>query len=288
MNKAFIFSNLFLLFLLISCEKDVDIEFNHEPKLCINCILNPDSLITASLTLSHSLDNSGNFLKVNDAIITLFEEGALKGKLELQREGKYMLGKKPLAGKSYKIIAQAPGFEQIEATTIVPKQPKIKYSKDTTGFTEYGNLIMYDLEVKIIDKPGKDNYWTFGTWEVGGIMYGGASRTINAPFIDPFNRIIDTAEKYGFRFFLQIRITDEGFDGQDLDFVIPDFVEWYEFKAQHFLNADENYDKYIKTVIINRLNETDELPFYEPIQIYSNIENGYGIFGSCAITTINL
>ncbi|MFW5757030.1 MAG: DUF4249 family protein [Tangfeifania sp.] len=29
------------------------------------------------------------------------------------------------------------------------------------------------------------------------------------------------------------------------------------------------------------------MPFFEPVQIYSNIENGYGIFGSCAITTID-
>ena len=86
---------------------------------------------------------------------------------------------------------------------------------------------------------------------------------------------------------MQIRMTDEGYDGQELTFTIPDIIGGAQ-RVKYFLNADEHYDKYIKTVIINRLNETDELPFYEPIQIYSNIENGYGIFGSCAITTINL
>jgi hypothetical protein len=36
------------------------------------------------------------------------------------------------------------------------------------------------------------------------------------------------------------------------------------------------------------MNSEGELPFEEPVQIYSNIENGYGIFGACAITTIKL
>ncbi|MCA1760714.1 MAG: DUF4249 domain-containing protein [Bacteroidales bacterium] len=36
------------------------------------------------------------------------------------------------------------------------------------------------------------------------------------------------------------------------------------------------------------MNEGSDLPFSEPVQIYSNIENGFGIFGACAISTIVL
>jgi hypothetical protein len=142
--------------------------------------------------------------------------------------------------------------------------------------------------VKIVDKSGKDYYWLYGSWKVGGVIYSGGCHTINAPFVDVFNRSIDLEAKYGFTHFLQIRISDEGYDGQVLSFIIPDFVERDEYTAQHFLNADEHYDKYIKTTIINKMKEDSEFPFYEPIQIYSNIENGYGIFGSCAITSVKL
>ena len=41
---------IIVLLTFISCEKDVTLEFNNMPKLCFNCILNPDSIITASLT----------------------------------------------------------------------------------------------------------------------------------------------------------------------------------------------------------------------------------------------
>ena len=277
---------LFVLLLFGSCVEEVTLEFDHEPKLCINCILNPDSLIKASVTLSHSLDNSAQFEPVNNANIKLYEDDIFKGELTFLGMGKYLLKQKPESGKDYKIIVEAQGYETLEAFTKVPEKPLLNYSKDTTRILENVNWPLIDLNVQIIDKQGADLYWIYQTWIVNGVKYGGASQAINAPFVDPFNRIIDTEEKYGFRFFLQVRMTDEGYDGQKLNFTIPDIVE--NNRTQHFLKADKHYDKYIKTVIINRLNETDELPFYEPIQIYSNIENGYGIFGSCAITTINL
>ena len=276
----------FIVLIFSSCVEEVELNFDHEPKLCLNCILNPDSLIKASVTLSHSLDNSAQFESVNNANIKLYENDILKGELTFISSGLYLLKQKPESGKDYKIIVEAQGYETLEAFTKVPEKPIISYSKDTTKILENVNWPLIDLNVQIIDKLGADLYWIYQTWIVNGVKYGGSSQAINAPFVDPFNRIIDTEEKYGFRFFLQVRMTDEGYDGQKLTFTIPDIVE--KERTQHFLNADEHYDKYIKTTIIKRMNETDELPFYEPIQIYSNIENGNGIFGSCAITTINL
>jgi len=280
---------MFIIFfsLFLSCVEEVTLEFDHEPKLCINCILNPDSLIKASVTLSHSLDNSAQFEPVNNANIKLFENDILKGELTFLVSGKYLLKQKPESGKDYKIIVEAPGYETLEAITKIPEKPLLNYSKDTIRIMDNVNWPVIDLNVQVFDKPGKDYYWVYLTSIVNGVRYGGGNKEFIAPYIDEFNRYLDSDSKYGFRYFMQIRMTDEGYDGQELTFTIPDLIGSGR-SIQYFLIADEYYDKYIKTVIINRLNETDELPFYEPIQIYSNIENGYGIFGSCAITTINL
>ncbi len=284
--------NRLLLFLAVliftSCEKEVSFNFEHEPKLCLNCILNPDSIVIANLTLSKKLDNSDDFAPVENAVVTLYEDDVLWGNLKAVGNGNYKLTQNPINGRKYKIVAETVGYEQVKATTIVPIAPEIIYSKDTTGHSKYNERILYNLNVEMIDKPGNDYYWLFETHIVNSVMYGGGCHAINAPFVDTFNRSIETEAKYGFTHFLQIRISDEGYDGQVLSFIIPDFVERDEYTAQHFLNADEHYDKYIKTTIINKMKEDSELPFYEPIQIYSNIENGYGIFGSCAITTVKL
>ncbi len=276
------------VFIFYSCEQDVILEFNHEPKLCLNCILNPDSLITANLTLSHALDNSGKFETVNDAIITLFEEDEVKGVLKLKSDGKYSLNQKPISGKTYLITAESPGYDKLGAKTKVPQKPQLTITKDTTSIIENLNWPIVDLNVWLTDQPSKNFYWLYRTHMVNGAKYSGGSSEINAPYVDTFNRYIDSDSKYGFRHFLQIRMTDEGYDNQVWNFVIPDFVIRGEYIAQHFLSADEHYDKYIKTTLIKRMSENDDLPFYEPVQIYSNIENGYGIFGSCAITTIKL
>jgi hypothetical protein len=288
MNIKHVCLLLFLVSILFSCVQDVNLEYNHESKLCLNCVLNPDSIITATLTLSHALDNSENFEKVNNASIKLFENDTLKGELIFISDGKYLLKQKPVSGKTYKIIAEASGHTQISANTTVSEKPIIKYTKDTTSFIENLKVPMFNLNVQLFDQPGKNYYWLFQIFEGNDRREGGISKEINAPYVDTFNRYIDSDSKYGFRHFLQIRMTDEGYDGQILDFIIPDNFVYTNYKAQHFLNADEHYDKYIKTTLIKRMSENDDLPFYEPVQIYSNIENGYGIFGSCAITTIKL
>lgn len=283
-----IYCYLFPLILITSCVQDVTIEFKHEPKLCLNCILNPDSIITATLTLSHALDNSENFEKVNNASIKLFENDTLKGELIFISDGKYLLKQKPVTGKTYKIVAEASGYTPISSNTNIPEKPIIKYTKDTTGIIENLKVPIFNLNVQLFDQPGKNYFWLYLIFEGKDRRDGGFGNAINAPYVDTFNRYIDSDSKYGFRHFLQIRMTDEGYDGQILEFTIPDNFVYINYKAQHFLNADEHYDKYIKTTLIKRMSENDDLPFYEPVQIYSNIENGYGIFGSCAITTIKL
>ncbi|MFV0268252.1 MAG: DUF4249 domain-containing protein [Draconibacterium sp.] len=275
-----------LTVLFLSCEKEVNLDFNHESKPCINCVLNPDSLIHAHLSFSGALNHQGDLVPVEHASILLYENDEFVGELKTQNNGHYKLNFKPKAGGTYNIEVQLDGYKTITASTSVPDDPDITYKKDTIEITDHLNRPIFDMNVSLNDKTGKDFYWLYETWTIGGRNYGGANHEVNAPFVDDFNRTFETDTKYGFTHFLQIRLTDEGFDGQVMEFTIPDLFDRTEYQAQHFLNADEHYDKYIKTTIINKMKEDSELPFYEPVQIYSNVENGYGIFGSCSITTV--
>ncbi|HKI89882.1 MAG TPA: DUF4249 domain-containing protein [Draconibacterium sp.] len=289
MNRFLLF---FSILIFVSCEKEVTLNFEHTPKMCLNCILNPDSLVSASLTLSHSLDNSGTFEAVDNGTLTLYEGNELFGTLEAKGNGRYISSKKPVVGKTYKIVAEAKDYTTISGTTTIPDFPVVEYSKTITGHTSYDTTrAVFDLNIQIKDKPGKDNYWVYENWFVHDVKYGGVSREINAPFVDDFNKTIDTEAKYGFTLFLGVRLSDEGYDGQPMNFIVPDIIEATQFnytEAVHILNADEHYNKYLKTTIINRIKETSDLPFFEPVQMYSNIKNGYGIFGSCTITSIKL
>ncbi len=290
-RKVFIL-NLLVVLLFVSCEKEVKFGFEHQPKLNLICILNPDSTVTANLTLSKSLDSPARIKSVDNAVVTLYEEDNIFGALERKGNGQYGLDKKPREGKKYKITAEAKDYSPVFAETTVPNRPVIQYTKEITGYLESDNgRALFDLHVKIEDKPGKDNYWVYESWVVNRRRYAGVNKVINTPYLDSFNKRIDTDSKYGYTLFLGIRLSDEGYDGQLMEFTIADFTEGTEkshTEAVYFLNTEEYYDKYIKTSIINRMKETSELPFFEPVQIYSNVKGGYGIFGAGAITKIKL
>ncbi|SHJ46355.1 protein of unknown function [Tangfeifania diversioriginum] len=282
---------LFILIIILgatlfsSCEKDVTFEFNKPAKLSLNCILNPDSTITARLTLSKNIENTTTFQPVDDAIIVLYENGTELDTLAPVGEGNYYLNYYPEPLSEYEITVMHPDFETLNASTTVPQKPNVSHQPDTIEYTEQGRFFWLDVYYEIHDIPGPNSYWLYWKHTLHGVTYaGGSASMIQAPFIDDFNRQIDTEEEYGIWYNYYVRISDVGYDGEILAFNKSS-------KTGSFYNvvsADEHYDKYIKSSVEVRLNSEYDLPFKEPVQIYSNIENGYGIFGSCAITTIKL
>jgi hypothetical protein len=287
--KKYLSNILLLLFfgatLLPSCEKNVTFDFDRPAKLCLNCILNPDSTITARLTLSRNIENTTTFQPVDDATIVLHENGTELGTLTSGGEGNYYLDYHPEPENEYEITVIHPDFENLTAETVVPQKPNVDHYPDTLEYIEQGGFYWLDVYYEIHDTPGPNNYWPYLRHTLHGVTYSiGSSSSINSPFADDFSRVIDTGAKYGFEYEYYVRISDIGHDGKILFFTSHG-------KTGSFFNitaSDEHYDKYIKSSVKARMNSEGELPFKEPVQIYSNIENGYGIFGACAITTIKL
>lgn len=284
-NILFISLLIFGLTLFTSCEKDVTFDFDKPSKLCLNCILNPDSTISARLTLSRNIENSTTFQPVEDATIVLYENGTELNTLTSKGKGDYSLNYNPKHQNEYKIVVLHPDFENLEATTVIPQQPVVYHQSDTLQFIEAGPFYLVDVHYEIHDTPGATNYWLYWKHTMHGVTYsGGGFLSLNAPFIDDFNRRLDSDAEYGFVYSYYVRISDVGYEESTLGFNSNGRTGSFS----NFLSADEHYDKYIKSSVKVHLNTEGELPFREPVQIYSNIQNGYGIFGSCAITTIKL
>lgn len=268
-----------------SCEKEVTFDFEHQPKLVLNCILNPDSTINARLTLSRNIENNLTFQPVDDATIVLYENGIELSTLMPEGEGNYFLDYYPEPLSEYEITVMHPDFETLNASTVVPQKPNVKHQPDTLNHIAQTELYWLDIKVVIHDLPGKNNYWLYSKRTVDGVtITGGGFQNIKAPFIDDFSRRTDPESKFGFVYDYYVRVSDTGHDGEKMAIRLEAATNG----SINFVSADEHYDKYIKSSVKARLNSEDDLPFKEPVQIYTNIENGYGIFGSCAITTIEL
>lgn len=257
----------FLVILLtVSCEKEVTIDFNQEPKLCLNCVLNPDSIITARVTASRGIETSFDFENIDDATILLYENNEFLGELTAEGNGSYSLNVKPISNNEYQIEITHPDYPGGAASTQIPRPPIVAYRFES--LPEYEVWVNAFFEIQ--DPKSTANYYWLKPFDT------------NAPFIDNFNRSLDTDSKYGYVYDYYMRISDAGYDGETLS------LNTIAIKGRErkFWAVDTHYDKYLKSSLKVQLNKESELPFQEPMQIYSNIKNGYGIFGSCATTTI--
>ena len=281
---------LFVLFsIFVSCEKVLETDVEVKGQLCFNCILNPDSLIYGSLSLSQSITEVKSFKKINKAIVELKGDGQTIGILQNTGDGRYTLNLKPTSGKVYEISIQAEGYPALMASTIVPIKPSVSYQLDNPFLhnpNTYSSYYSYRITININDSQGLNRYWHYRLsqspskkWHFGGSFYD-----VDSPIIDDFNRVTDATDPLGFHYEYYIRINDTGMDGKVLTF----YGTSYQNQIFFFMDTDEHYDKYLKSTIKQRMNDGDNLLFNEPIQIYSNIENGLGIFGSVAITSFKL
>ncbi|MDO9614658.1 MAG: DUF4249 domain-containing protein [Bacteroidota bacterium] len=286
MRKILFIAAVILVF--FSCEKELQTDIHVTPKLCFNCVLDPDSLINGSLSFSQSISENKIFTKINNAIIELKEDGQLIGLLKNSGDGIYSLEQKPITGCKYDIMIRVEGYPELNASTIIPSKPEVSFqlSNSVVHQPGYNSYTSYTITKNIVDKIGINRYWHYrlrlsptNIWR-----FAGGSYNVDSPIIDDFNRVTDATDELGFHYEYYLRINDTGKDGQILTF--DDIA--YKNEINFFLDADIHYDKYLKSTIKQRMNDGDNVLFNEPVQIYSNIENGLGIFGSSAITSIKL
>jgi len=280
-------SLIILLIILVSCVKDLKTEIQIIPKLCFNCILNPDSVIKGSLSLSQSISETNTLQKVNDATIELKKDGYVLGIMKNSGKGIYRFESKPTPGCVYEVKISKSGYSSLYASTLIPHTPIVQYQKDNKELHNAGASSYYTFRsiYSINDQYGTNRYWKYnkrltnGIWRFNGGYYG-----IDSPIFDDFNKVTDATDKYGFHYEYYLRINDTGLDGKMLTFS----EDGIDGAVAFFLDADEHYDKYLKSSIKQMMNDGGNLLFNEPVQIYSNIENGLGIFGSAAITSFKL
>lgn len=281
---------LIVVLLFSSCEKVLETNIVVTPLLCFNCILNPDSTIKAHLSLSRSISGINEFKKIDGAIIELKKDGKLLDYLKNESDGVYTFNEKPMEGCLYQINVQAQGYKYLNATTRIPNKPKVTFVK-SVPILEPGHglaeVYTYSVTYAISDRSFINRYWYYKISKFADIwhFYGGYGGT-DSPFFDNFNKVIDPTYKNGYFYEYYLRINDSGFEDQSFSFQDTHYSS--HIIVSFFMDTDEHYDKYLKSTIKQRMNDGDNLLFNEPVQIYSNIENGLGIFGSAAITSFKL
>ncbi len=293
-----------LLIALSACEQVIEPDLpEHTPRLVVHSLFTSDGGWSADVGRSSGILESYGDWAVADAAVELLAGERVVGELRFNEAARvYVFEDSSLqAGETYSLQVSAPGFETIRATDTVPAPVPTSLRPGTRGDLS--------IELEIQDPPGEANYYQISLYQVftgrGATRVEGVLSTRDPSIMgdnsvdeSPFEEGTFEGEAPYFR--------DTLFDGRTHEIELTYTGDWVErvgtiireeeeeewqddlehagFTAYlQVLYISETYYEYLKTARLH--DETRENPFAEPLNVYGNVENGYGIFAGYSSRT---
>jgi len=294
MNKKLIY--IVFLTILWSCNKTIEIELPEQtPKLVVNCLFVPFTFpepqnFKVEVLQSSSILDTTKKTKVETATVKLFCEDSLVAIIPyVDSLGYYQSNYFPQQQKNYHIEVSAQGFETVYANNIIPNKVFIK---DTiiipNAYVDKNGFVYSQIKLIFDDPPNENNYYEVFFNEKG----------FNNEFQGTFiysDDVIITSENYypdlttiGLQNPVYLPFSDKLINGQEHEFTISYFSG---INVSGGLQTGDIYFLIFRTISEEYYNyRTSQLEFFynkytdviygqnEPINLYSNIENGFGIF----------
>ena len=301
--KNFLYFTLFTL-LFASCDVVVDLDIpEHEPVLVVNSILATDDSIKASISHSVGAFDASTISYVNNAAVEVYEDGTLLGLMdETASEGElgsvyeYHFNQMPTAGKTYAYEITHPAYEAVRAETKVPTEVQVtvpdvtliaeedwgeRHYRVRFSFNDAADANFYRLRLIISSSYGT----TFDYFESN-----------DASIIASSGVQSDGVTFYGD----EALFDDDLFNGteKEISFDLFDYkYYWFEYENEdetdltftlELSSVTESYYTYIRSLRAHYNNQDQFLFAGEPVQVFTNIENGLGIFGAISVDTVTL
>ena len=277
-----------LLLLLCSCQDffSTTIEIDppeYTPQMVIHAYFNEgDSIlimrVNESKGLLESIDRNAKF---NDANVELFEDGILIQTFDTipqdistsLRFNYIAISNGPIikSGKEYELRVSHPDYPTLTAKERLPANSTINSSQlivneNTGGGFEAENTVKVNF-----DNPlGEENYYEIGMVATDTFMMDTFS-------YEAYSYTTDLNAQVGYDYD-KVLLSDENFDGKNYILSVDTYnsgnagltMIWKEFSKGLYL-----YSKSIR----EHLDSQGFGFFVEPVSVYSNVENGLGIFG---------
>ncbi len=290
------FKNIILYFslLLFGCETIIDVELPDTPnRITVFGYLTTSDSAKVSVSVSKDVDEPeipryGGWPALKDAQVEILSDNNVS---ILQLDSVFYQGPVQLeANNTYTIQINHPDYESISATTQIPPLPSIeqvKYAsklenldgqstalKVTVVFNNMEDLAYYEIQVLGKYESVRIEY------DVDAGQHIPVDTTMRWSSTALYTRELQGVSgiKYHYN---NILISNESIDSQLIEF--PFYIEWSNLSKDAELKVivrriDEAYFRFRQS--IKSYHETSGNPFAEPVQVYSNIENGLGVFGS--------
>lgn len=278
-----------LIALLGGCELTVDVDMpEHEPKLVVNARMEQQQPIWVEVTESKPVleDNPGHFKVIDDATVFMVVDETDTTHLDFDHSrGRY--GSENFAaaaGRTYQIFAAHPNYDMASAKTTIPVPVSIENIKVEKQADQDPNGVYYTrVGFDIPDPPGEDNFYGLRLEERDST----SNRTIcyesDNPVLSGQTDPLDDQLRPQYcqlQYFSNNLMTSSPYH---IDIYIKENQAVSATLELTLLSYDEASYYYNRSV--SQQANSQGNPFAEPVIVYSNIENGFGILGGFSLTT---
>ncbi|UKN02258.1 DUF4249 domain-containing protein [Paracrocinitomix mangrovi] len=277
----------------VSCVKEI--EFNTEDvktKIVVNSLFSNDSIWSIQLSNSKSILDTSKLKSIENAIVQVTEEqNNIITSFTHTGNGVYTSTNfTPSASSTYKLEVNVPNYNAITSRSDCPLPVEIIGIDSAT--TNFGNKPSLSVELSFNDSNETKNYYIVDV--IGNIKKYNQETGDTVSYFerlqlscsDPNIELVNSFETEGFgNVFNYILLSDTNFSS-DIYKLKFNIINWSDLKDVDFqgyirlISASEDYFLYKKSFAIYQ--EVQGNPFATPVQVYSNIENGLGIFAACS------
>lgn len=290
--------------LLAGCYQDIDLdrykEQDGEFLLTINSIVNPDSVVAASLTRTYFYsDPHAGKDYVKDSDIWLYVNGAEEGRLIFNNANNlYESTYRPSVNDIVELKTEYLG-QPVECRDTIPEKvmiESIEISRQGPMHIHFENDYIITYKIKFTDPEGGGNYYFLRYDDIrSGRNLSMGERDYSYEFVfqqlaNNINSFVPGWEPYSP---YGLPFSDYGIDGTTHTLIVKEIVSsylpltgWEEMRRKiKLFSISESYYLYLLSRLYNDTGDDlhggmIDLGVTEPIKYYSNISGGVGIMGA--------
>ncbi len=300
MKNRFVLS---FILLLAACEKDITVKVPPQPtRLVVNGITSMNSAFRVSVGKTAGILDltTPDSYKVTNALVQLFENGVLKDTLVYNAgTDAYRVKNNTIAqtGNNYRVKVTVPNFTTAEAETVAPANIVIQSITRRMNAKTDNNGNMLD-EVKIIfrDSAATTNYYLFKfrrpSYINGNTVNYNGIYCLHSSDKDIDRRNNSDPTDFDYCIDQEFLMQDKNFNGGLKEILV--FINHEELNplvnttnnrvyraVVELNNITADHYKYRKSY--DAYQDSEDNPFAEPVLVYGNVKNGYGVFSTYSL-----
>ncbi len=286
-----------------SCSKEISIDVPEKPaRLVLESTLVPYSTngkyLGIRISSSQHIFDTASLMPVTNAEVLLYRDGTFMASLEFDTSSHskfYPLGFGPMQGplpcETYRVEVSATGYQSVYASTHIPEKVSIDtVTIDRIGYFDESELVYSKLTISFTDTPEQENHYEIVVTSIGLEYEVNAYRTlstfesfiVNEPHYPDETRIDLKKPK-------RLLFNDQTFNGQQIDLDLYYFANQIEGEVHQLAgeilsvqlrNISREYYLFHSTMLHSSFNREADVLYGlgEPLNVISNVENGFGIF----------